>query len=247
MAASYRYRPSPVGRVAAAAVSLAICAIIIVLLIRMGLLPAGPGKPGERLTAVILRPAESRDRSQHAKVARHAEKRAARTAPRPVVPAPPVIKPPPVPPLQIIRLTHDEMVAADIGKMGKRPADGEAGNSASAYGPGEGPGGARLYRAEWYREPTRAELVTYMPHRDVPGGWAEIACRTQDHFHVDDCRELGESPPGSGLARALRQAAWQFLIRPPRIDGKPQIGTWVRIHFDFTSAGSAGSPDQDGR
>jgi protein TonB len=105
--------------------------------------------------------------------------------------------------------------------------------SASAAGPGEGPGGAHLYNAEWYREPTDAELVTYMPHRDVGGGWAMIACKTQDHFHVDDCQELGESPPGSGLARALRQAAWQFLVRPPRIDGKPMIGAWVRIRFDF--------------
>jgi len=35
------------------------------------------------------------------------------------------------------------------------------------------------------------------------------------------------------FAEALRLAAWQFLVKPPRIDNKPQLGVWVRIHFDF--------------
>ena len=35
------------------------------------------------------------------------------------------------------------------------------------------------------------------------------------------------------LAKALRLAAWQFLVKPPRIDNKPQLGVWVRIHFGF--------------
>ncbi|MFA6117252.1 MAG: hypothetical protein WC729_24855 [Sphingomonas sp.] len=133
--------------------------------------------------------------------------------------------------------------AADISKIpttrgNDAPGAGETGagkDSGSAYGPGEGPGGERLYDVEWYREPTDAELSTYIPKSGAPrGSWAEIACRMVEAYHVDNCRPLGESPVGSGLARAMRLASWQFLLRPPRIGGKPLIGSWVRIRITFS-------------
>jgi protein TonB len=153
--------------------------------------------------------------------------------------------------LSLVRLFREAeraMTDIDISKIkpagGGGNASGGAAGGGNAEGTGDGPGGARLYNAEWYREPSNAELSPYM--RAARGGstgdWAMIACRTVERFHVEDCRELDESPRGSGLARALRQAAWQFLVRPPRIDGKPQLGTWVRIRFDFKASKRMDAP-----
>jgi len=49
--------------------------------------------------------------------------------------------------------------------------------------------------------------------------------------------ELGNSPPGSHLASAVRQAAWQFRVRPPRKGGKAMIGEWVRIRIEYQRIG----------
>jgi protein TonB len=227
--------------------ALAICALIVLTLIRMGLIPAGPGENGERLTSVNFSSQAAEHAQEHkaAKTVQHERQAVAQPQ------VTPQVEPKPVPKVQVpwIQLSRDQFAASDISKIAKHPAEASGDSSSAkggAYGPGEGPGGATLYNAEWYREPTHAEMVTYMPHRDVTGGWAMIACKTQEHYHVDDCQELGESPAGSGLARALRQAAWQFLVRPPRLDGKPMIGAWVRIRFDFTAPTGHDADDAPG-
>ncbi|UAK26125.1 hypothetical protein [Sphingomonas nostoxanthinifaciens] len=160
---------------------------------------------------------------------------------------PPPIKPPVIPlpqqPAQLtglLPMTKEEIAQADISKLPNHSDERAGGSNGAATGAtGEsdtsyttGPGGEKLYAVEWYREPTDAELHTYMP-RASPGSWGEIMCQTIERFHVDNCRELADSPPGSGLARGMREAAFQFLVRPPRIGGHILLGTWVRIRITF--------------
>ena len=121
-------------------------------------------------------------------------------------------------------MTAPAMQTADAGETGAAADD--------TAGPGHGPNGETLYNARWYREPTHAELDTYLPKGTRRSGWGLIACRTVAHYHVEDCVELGQSP-GSGLAGAVRQAAWQFLVYPPRIGGHQLVGSWVRIRVDY--------------
>lgn len=137
-------------------------------------------------------------------------------------------------------------IELDIRKLPNRRAELEAAKgpdtpvvSGPVYGPSQNRpaslAGKTLYAAEWLREPTDAELGFYLPRTGVPAGsWAMIACRTVAGFRVEDCQEMGDSRPGSGLARAIRNAAWQFRVKPPRIDGRYQVGEWVQIRIDFS-------------
>ena len=165
---------------------------------------------------------------------------------RPVPPRPriPHILPikPPIPiehPLDLIPMTKAEMAAADITRLpkantGSGSGSGSAGDSQAV---GRGPNGETLYAAEWAREPTDAELRGYLPH-NAPDGYGLIACKTLPQNRVDDCVELDQSPRGSHLASAVRQAAWQFRVRPPRKNGRTLIGEWVQIRIDYITTRS---------
>lgn len=104
---------------------------------------------------------------------------------------------------------------------------------------GVAPDGSKLYAAEWQREPTDQELSFYLRKARgaaQAGAYGLIACRTAPRFKVEDCRPIGESP-GSGLGFAVNEAAWQFRVKPPRVNGDYQVGTWVSIRIDIRPQG----------
>lgn len=222
----------PSVRQRALVIGLTLVAELLFLLMLLGLGPASwSERQASEPTLVELIP------SPQAPVAPAPAKSAeAKAKPPPPVPktTTPKLPPSPLAKSPFLKLTREEFAAADISKLGTAGGQGKS-SGASSASVGTGPGGATLYKAEWYREPTDAELAYYLPKNGIePGAWAEVACKTIPDNRVENCQAIGESPPGSGLARALRLAGWQFRIRPPRIDGKPQVGTWVKVHIDFT-------------
>lgn len=235
---AYTSRGSLHQRVTAALLALAVAALIVLLLILAGVLPQVFVPVGSRTLSTFdvsggseaPRPTRQPKPQQKA-----AAKQAPRTRPRTL--PPPIVPMPVRPPTGMIVLSKNDFAAADIGKIKGTADAGTAGkgtetaDSAAPYGPGAGPGGKTLYAAEWVREPTRAEMAFYMPNGMVEG-WGMIACQTIERNHVDNCRQIGESP-GSGISRGMRQAAWQFLVRPPRVNGRPMVGAWVSIRYDI--------------
>ena len=229
-------------RTVAFVLSLAILVLFILALLSLGLVGPGGGKGDHRLTSINISP-EKQDNQTKPSPRKVEVTQAAAAAPRPAPLQKPDTTPPPPPvpgPPGFIHLSHDEMASADISKMPKS-AGGGGGAGTGAKAGGEGPGGAILYDARWYREPTEAEMRPYMKAEVPPGSYATIACRTVEHYHVEDCEILDESPRGSGLGRQWMAASWQFLVWPPRIDGKPQVGTWVRITYHVVKRESDGN------
>jgi protein TonB len=238
---SARDRPSPRRRAVSFALALAIEILLLLAFFTLNFRERPrPEFAGGRLTTFDVSADSEQDRSTAPKKQETAE-----TAPtRPPRPVPPVPKPKielPERPLQMIEVTRETFVASDIAKLGTAANGPQSGpQMAAGRGPGDSaivgtaPNGEPLYAAEWYREPTNQELSTYMPRR-MPdgGGWGMVACRTAERYRVTDCVELGQAPSGSHLAGAVRQAAWQFLVRPPRVGGKPMIGEWVRIRITY--------------
>ena len=185
------------------------------------------------------------DRQDRTKAVKKQAEPVTRPPPRPNPPIPRPAIELPERPLQMIEVSREVFQASDIAKLGSNAPGAASGGGQLADGsrPGDSekvgtaPNGEPLYAAEWYREPTRTELGAYLPKR-MPegGGWGMIACKTAPSFRVEDCVELGQGPAGSHLAGSVRQAAWQFRVRPPRVGGKPMIGEWVRIRIDYINS-----------
>jgi protein TonB len=257
-----RYGAAPRRRSLSFVLALAMSLLLLAALLSVGLYEPPVRHEGGTLTAVNLSAAAGDKSDNPTPRPQKAEQKATRAAA-----APPAATMPPrvvVPtdnkvvwPEGFIPMKRSDFAATDISRMRSPAGTGSAAQVASAGGGGGGasgtaPDGSRLYNAEWYREPAEAALTGYLRPGQSTGRWAEIACRTIADYHVDNCQELDESPRGSGMARVLRQAAWQFLVRPPRLNGKSMVGEWVRIRYTFTtrkrdddagSSGDAGNGD----
>lgn len=235
--AAYRL-PSPYDRPPlrrrASGLALALAVNLGLLLVLLGIGKFAPvAQKASRALVVDLMPesqrAEAPAKTETAhETAKQAEAKQDLKPPPIVLPAKPTIAAPqPDKSPSFIEMSHDELAAADISNLPKA-GDGEGDSEVV----GHGPNGEVLYAAEWAREPTDAELGGYLP-RNAPDGWGLIACKTIPNDRVEDCVELGQDPPGSHLASAVRQAAWQFRVRPPRKNGRELVGSWVQIRIDY--------------
>lgn len=236
-----RERPSLSRRTASFLLALGIELLLLLAFFTLNSREKKPEFQGGTLSTFDISAESEQDRSA---APRKKDEQVAET--RPPRPSPPVPKPAiqlPTPHLDMLEVTREVYRASDISKLGSNApgyvksadAGGSGGGSAGdSQRVGTGPDGQPLYRAEWYREPTNAELGGYLP-KSMPekGGWGLIACKTAPNYRVTDCVELDQSPAGSHLASAVRQAAWQFKVRPPRIGGKPLVGEWVQILIDY--------------
>jgi protein TonB len=229
-------------RGASGALVLALHALLLFLLLRLAP-PFDPIEEPSRPTTVTLVPGEEAAPVEAPKPANKPNPAGggapAKASAPPPVPLP-VPKPQPAPEqpsTEPIKLWEgmEKFNLANVRSSGPARGAGAPGASAGAGDAvvGTAPGGEKLYNAQWHRRPTSAELATYLPAR-MQNGWGMVACRTMPDYRVEDCQEVGQSPPGSGLSRAVRQAAWQFRVRPPRIGGKPMIGEWVRIRIEWS-------------
>ena len=240
--------PSPYARqplrrrLSGLGLALAINLGLLFILMGLGVIPP-PSQKTMRGIVVDLIPASrsaSPSKSEKTQV-QHRQSTANRPVPKPppiILPVKPTITPPPQPstkPSPWVEMSKDEMASADLRNL---PAAGSGGGGDSEV-VGKGPNGEALYAAEWAREPTDAELGGYLP-RNAPEGYGLIACKTIPGDRVEDCVELSQSPPGSHLAAAVRQAAWQFRVRPPRKGGHALVGSWVQIRIDYYHSGSSG-------
>jgi protein TonB len=108
-----------------------------------------------------------------------------------------------------------------------------AGGAGSGTGSNSGSGGAVIYRAQWQKLNTAEELHRKVPRSAPARGVGEIVCRAAKGFKVTDCKIWGETPKGSGFGQAVLGIAHLFRVKPPLVDGEPQIGAWVLVSISY--------------
>jgi protein TonB len=234
-----RMRAHPGDRIAGAAVALALEALLLLVLLSLGQM-----RPAHKEAPMATVAFDARDYSETPKQPEpKPPSETARATLRPVQsqPVPEIAPAAPVqPPAAIIPVSPQQMRSFDISMLPKRPNTSAGPVIGPAYTPafgdskrvGTAPNGQPMYAAAWYREPTDQELRGYLSTAEGPA-WGLITCKTVADYRVEDCVGLDEYPEGSHMLRAVLAAAWQFRVRPPRINGVSQVGDWVRIRIEY--------------
>lgn len=236
-------------RATGVALTLAIEAVLVLLLLSLGLKPDEPIPEAVPMTTFDVGNPPEPSEAEEADVS----PAPASEAPATSTPEQPVSTPLELPAFDLTPLAPPRVQPLPVPPPAPRPTPsatpriGVVVRSGNSYGPadtgssrgedsevvGTAPDGSPLYAARWYREPRHSELAGYLSTANSTG-WGLIACKTAPNWRVIDCQIIDEYPQGSGIARATQAAAWQFLVRPPRIGGQYQVGTWVRIRMDYT-------------
>jgi protein TonB len=228
-------------RAVAASLALALEALLLLALIALG-----AHSEMHKVAPMASVAFDARDYSDKAPPSpEKAKARPAATTPRspaPQQPSPSLQTPvtPPQPPAAIIPVSPKAMQSFNLANVPKAPKAPPG----PAYGPaftpafgdsqrvGTAPNGQPMYAAAWYpHEPTHDQMAGYLSTAEP--GWALITCKTVPDYRVEDCVGLDEYPENSHLIRAVLAAAWQFRVRPPRVNGELQVGDWVRIRITY--------------
>ncbi|KUR77139.1 hypothetical protein AQZ49_10065 [Novosphingobium sp. FSW06-99] len=235
-----RYGAPRQSRYVAAVLSAGVCGLLALVLISMAAVQdLGRGNQSILTALTLVPPPVEKQKQPKPTKAAQAPKPAQQTAPAATMKQPPHIdvnNPNKVEwPPGFIHTDHLEMANSDIAKIHSGVAPGNAqASGGGGHSFGDGPDDRGYYRAHWYRKPPRSVYESYMrPEQRGITGWGEVVCRAIDQHHVEDCHELAESPRGSGFARVMREAAWQYLIWPPKKGTEYLIGAEVVFHTDF--------------
>lgn len=222
-------RPPARRRASGLALAIAVDLLLLLVLLHLnGKLPK-PAEPPRPLIVDLLPSPKSAPAPSPSKTA-VVKPRTAPTRPEPELPHLLPVKPPIVTPSPgLIPMSKEDLAASDLRNLPK--AGSGSGDDGDSQAVGTAPNGDTLYAAEWARHPTNAELGGYLP-KNAPDGFGLIACKTIPEDRVEDCIGIDETP-GSHLASAVRQAAWQFRVRPPRKNGRELVGSWVEIRIDY--------------
>jgi periplasmic protein TonB len=227
-------RPPLQRRASGLALAVAINLGLLLLLLTLGHFAPEAKKASQALIVDLMPESHSAAAPTNSAVTHKPSPRSQKQPPKSpsiVIPSRPTIAAPPARPSKpapFIEMSSAEMATSDLRNLPK----GGSGSAGDSEVVGTGPHGEVLYAAEWARRPTDAEVGGYLP-ANAPDGYGLIACRTIPGDRVDECIELDQEPHGSHLASAVRQAAWQFRVRPPRKNGVPLVGSWVRIEIDY--------------